>query len=121
MSFQNIHLTDLNEFLAGGFLDYNSSFEVEIKDFSTDGFIKIKSRVSDRKFKSDDVDFDLSGSECSGLENSSYNEFINKAIYTASPYEFIEYLLTSLSYIKLLICLTDGSWVIQILEYKDLD
>ena len=121
MPFEKIHLTDLNEFLAGSFLEYNSSFEVEIKDFSTDGFIKIKSRLSDSKFNNDDVDFDLSGCECSGLDNSSYDEFINKAIYTASPYELIEFLLTSLSYIKLLICLTDGSWVIQILEYKDLD
>ena len=121
MPFHEIHLTELNEILAENFLEYNSNFEVELKDLSTEGSIKFSSRISDQQFKNDNIDFDLSGCECSGLEVQDYTEFINKVIYTASPYELAEFLFMSLSYIKILVCLKEGSWAIQSLDYKDLD
>ena len=121
MSFKKIHLTELNEFLADSFLEYNANFEVELKDCSLDGFINIKRTLSGDKFCDENIDFDLSGSECSGMENMHYSDFMDKAIYTSSPYELTEFLLNGLSYLKMLICLKDGSWVVQILDCKGLD
>ncbi|MGI9533747.1 MAG: hypothetical protein ACR2NW_02250 [Thermodesulfobacteriota bacterium] len=121
MPFQEIHLTDLTEYLADSFLKYNSNFEVEFKDCSLDGYLKINTLKSSLKFTNENIDFDLSGCECSGLDDMNYSDFLNKAIYTASPYEFAEFLINKLGYVKFLICLMDGCWVIQILDYKELN
>ena len=119
MPFQQIHLTDLNEFLADRFLKYNSSFEAVFKDYSLEGFININTRKSNQIFKKENIDFDLSGCECSGLYDVDYSDLINKAVYTASPYELTEFLLNRLSSVKMLISLADGCWVFQILDYKE--
>ena len=121
MPFQEIHLIDLNEFLADNFLKYNSGFEVELKDFTLEGYININTQKSGVEFKKENIDFDLSGCECSGLFDKDYSDFINKAIYTDSPYELTEFLLTHLSYIKMLVCLIEGSWTVQLLDYRKSD
>lgn len=118
MPFQQIHLTDLNESLADSFLKYKSGFEVDIKNCTPDGYISIDVKNSNHKFTDDNIDFDLSVCECSGLFESSYSEFLNKSVYTASPYEFTEFLLLNLSSVTMLVSMIEGSWVVQILDYQ---
>ena len=119
MSPKQVHLTEINEFLSGCFLDYASSFEIELKDITNEGFVTIKTDRSNGKFAGDSVDFDLSGCECLGLFDNSPDEFHNKAVYTSSPYELIEFLLASHGTIKLLVDMQDGSWITQLIEFSE--
>lgn len=121
MPFKEIHLTDLTEYLTDRFLKYSSNFEIEINDCSLEGFLKINSAESSLKFNTENIDFDLSGCECSGLDDIDYSDFLNKSVYTASPYEFAEFLINRFEYVKLLVFLTEGCWVIQILEFKEIN
>lgn len=119
MSFKELHLTELNEFLITGFLKYKTPIEIDIKDFTVDGYIKIDINKSDDLFDKESIDFDLQGCECSGLnENGDLSEFLGKTLHTASVYEFIEYFTGSASAGKLLIYIESGSWLIKVLTYS---
>jgi len=119
MSFKELHLTELNEFLVTGFLKYKTPIEIDIKDFTIDGFIKIDANKSDDLFDKDSIDFDLQSCEFSGLnEHDDLSEFLGKTVHTASVYEFIEYFTGSASAGKLLINIENGFWLIKVLNYS---
>ena len=118
MNKNRVHLSEFDEFLADSFLEYGSSFEIEIKEHSPEGFITIQTSASEREFKQDSIDFDLSGSECSGLFESEFSDLLNRSIYTGSPREFVEFLFPALSSLTLLIDIVEGSWRLDILSYQ---
>ena len=111
------HMTELNEFLVEAILGNKSAIEVEIKDFTTDGFIEIEIFKTDKKYEGLTIDFDLQGCECSGLnEHDDIRDYIGKTVYTSSASEFVDFLSSGSSSSRLLINIEDGSWVISLLN-----
>ena len=119
MSFTKLHLTDINEFLITKILKYKAPVEADIKEFTTDGFIKIDAIKSDKLFDNQILDFDLQACECSGLnEYDDISVYIGKTLHTSSAYEFVEFLTACSSNSKLLVNVENDSWVIKLLNYS---
>ena len=114
-----IHLTELNEYLAELILKYNNPVEVNIRDFTFDGFISIDVKKTEVGFSKISLDFDLQGCECSGLnEHDNIGDYIGKTLYTSSVREFVEFLSDTGSSSNLLVNIEDGTWVISLISYS---
>ena len=119
MPFEKIHLTDLNEYLAGAVVKGRSPVEAEIKDYNADGFINIEIHISEKEFYGPKIDFDLQGCECSGLnEHDDISDYAGKTICTSSAYEFVEFTLSVSDHAELLVNIEEGTWVISLLSYS---
>jgi len=120
MSFTNLHLADINKFLITEILKYKAPVEADIKEFTTDGFMKKDVIKSDKLFDNQILDFDFQACECSGLnEHDDISEYIGKTLHTSSAYEFVEFLTACCSNSKLLVNVENDFWVISLLNFSE--
>jgi hypothetical protein len=120
MPFTKLHLTDINEFLITEIFKYKAPVEADIKEFTTDGFIKIEVSRSDKLFDNQILDFDLQACEYSGLnEHDDISEYIGKTLRTSSAYEFVEFLTACSSNSKLLVNVENDTWVIKLINFSE--
>ena len=115
-----IHISDLNEFLALKFLDDVTRpmrFSVLRKD--TQGNIIIQQKDNDQKLKEGGIDFELSPSEYQSLDSINVTDFINKTVYTSSAYEFFDFILMYYSQFEFLTEFNGSAWQIRILKGKE--
>lgn len=113
-----IHLSDINEYLADRFLEYSSPFELELRNLTTDGFIEIKESKSSKEIEKDGLDFELSTCECLGLNNLEISEFLEKPVYTGSAYELFDFYFSKFYSLRCLVDFIEGAWVIKVLDYN---
>jgi hypothetical protein len=112
-----IHISDLDEFLALKFLDDVTRpmrFSVLRKD--TQGNIIIQQKDNDQKLKEGGIDFELSTSEYQSLDSINVRDFINKTVYTSSAYEFLDFILMYYFQFEFLTEFNGTSWQIRILN-----
>ena len=112
-----IHISDLDEFLALKFLDDVTRpmrFSVLRKD--TQGNIIIQQKDNDQKLKEGGFDFELSPSEYQSLDSINVTDFINKTVYTSSAYEFLDFILMYYIQFEFLTEFNGSSWQIRILN-----
>ena len=112
-----IHISDLDEFLALKFLDDVTRpmrFSVLRKD--TQGNIIIQQKDNDQKLKEGGIDFELSPSEYQSLDSINVIDFINKTVYTSSAYEFLDFILMYYFQFEFLTEFNGSSWQIRILN-----
>jgi len=112
-----IHISDLDEFLALKFLDDVTRpmrFSVLRKD--TQGNIIIQQKDNDQKLKEGGIDFELSPSEYQSLDSINVTDFINKTVYTSSAYEFLDFILMYYFQFEFLTEFNGSSWQIRILN-----
>jgi hypothetical protein len=112
-----IHISDLDEFLALKFLDDVTRpmrFSVLRKD--TQGNIIIQQKDNDQKLKEGGIDFELSPSEYQSLDSINVTDFINKTVYTSSAYEFLDFILMYYIQFEFLTEFNGSSWQIRILN-----
>jgi len=118
MPFTKLHLTDINEFFITEILKFNSTIEADIKEFTSDGFVKIEVNKSDKLFDNEILDFDLQACECSGLyEQDDISKYVGKSFSTSSAFEFIEFLSACTSRSKILVIVEDDSWLIKVINF----
>ena len=114
-----IHLTELNEYLAELILSKNNPVEVNISEFTFDGFISIEIKNPEIVFSKSTLDFDLQGCECSGLnEHDNIGEYLGKTVYTSSAREFVEFISDAANSSNLLVNVEEGTWVISLISYS---
>jgi len=114
---QEIHISDLDEFLALKFLDDVTRpmrFSVLRKD--NQGNIIIQQKDNDQKLKEGGIDFELSPSEYQSLDSINVTDFINKTVYTSSAYEFLDFILMYYFQFEFLTEFNGSSWQIRILN-----
>lgn len=109
-----IHLSNIDEFLAEKYLEYGSTFKVELSGINYDGFLRVKDSFTNKKLTGEAVDFELSASECHGLSDTELIELIKQPVYTSSAYEFFDSFFQLQREAKCLINLVGGSWLISI-------
>ena len=112
-----IHISDLDEFLALKFLDDVTRpmrFSVFRKD--TQGNIIIQQKDNDQKLKEGGIDFELSPSEYQSLDSINVTDFKNKTVYTSSAYEFLDFILMYYLQFEFLTEFNGSSWQIRILN-----
>jgi len=112
-----IHISDLDEFLALKFLDDVTRpmrFSVLRKD--TQGNIIIQQKDNDQKLKEGGIDFELSPSEYQSLDSINVTDFINKTVYTSSAYKFLDFILMYYIQFEFLTEFNGSSWQIRILN-----
>jgi len=115
-----IHISDLNEFLALKFLDAvirPMRFSVLRKD--AQGNIIIKQKENDQEIEEGGIDFELSPSEYQSLDSINAKDFINKTVYTSSAYEFFDFILMYYSQFEFLTEFNGSAWQIRILSGKE--
>ena len=115
-----IHISDLDEFLALKFLDDVTRpmrFSVLRKD--TQGNIIIKQKENAQEIEEGGIDFELSPSEYQSLDSINVTDFINKTVYTSSAYEFFDFILMYYSQFEFLTEFNGSAWQIRILKGKE--
>ena len=114
--YKTIHLSEINEFLAEKYLKYKSTFELSLKDYTADGYVEGKDKISSSELKNDGVDFELSTCECHGLSETEISELVNTPVYTSSAYEFFDAYLPIYKEALCLVNMVDGSWLIKVVK-----
>lgn len=116
-----IHISHIDEFIAGRFLEKEGSplaFGVR----SADGVGAIELRPIMHKQESsaaEGIDFDLSSCECGGLGQDDPSIYIDRPVFTSSAYEFFDYLLEYYSAFDCYIEFTGNAWRVRVENAAD--
>lgn len=112
-----IHISELNEFLALKFLD-NVTIPIRFSVFKKDtqGNIIIQQKDNELEIEEGGIDFELSTSEYQSLDSINVTDFTNKTVYTSSAYEFFDFILMYYSRFEFLSEFNGSAWKIRILK-----
>lgn len=110
----NIKLSEIDEFLAERVLEENRALRLSLSLEDADGNIRVKVHGFEDVEFGEGIDFELSTSECRGLEDMEAADLEGMTVHTSSAYGFFEYYLDTMGSADCYIDFRDSAWVIKL-------
>ncbi len=113
-----INVPDIDEFLAARFLEGGGGpLSFSVRREGRDGGISISgAEFASEPGGGEGVDFELSTSECRGLDPDDAGVYIGRPVYTSSAYEFFDFILGYLTSFDCFIEFTENAWSIRVVN-----
>ena len=118
---ENIHLSDLDEFLATRLLEGQQLVCLSIEKIDSQGNVRVEQKDINDEIGEGGIDFELSPSEYQSLDSINIIDFTNTTVYTTSSYEFFDFILMYFSSIECLVDFNGSSWRIRITKFKEIE
>lgn len=111
---KEFYINQIDDIFAELFLDAKSALNIEMKIDQSSGFILAKKIVSSEKDLENGIDFELSTTECCGLNDVDLSDYLSKTVHTSSAYEYFDFVFSFSDRVNADIEFTDDCWKIRI-------
>ena len=104
----------MDETLAEIFLNEKSPVNIKMSISPDTGLINADYSALDKGFDENGIDFELSTSECCGLNDIDLNDCIKRSVLTSSAFEFFDFVFTRSETVDADVEFTGDCWKIRI-------
>lgn len=112
------YINSINDVFAEIFIESPVPHNFKMKFEKTNGLVTIIDINNSDNILVDGIDFELSTSECCGLNSTQLSDYVGKTVYTSSALEYFDFVFGFCKEVEFDMELKGGSWKIMINSYK---
>lgn len=112
------YINSIDDVFAEIFLESPAVQHIKIEFEKTSGIVTIVDIKKGGQKLSGGIDFELSTSECCGLNSTDLSDYLGKTVHTSSALEYFDFVFSYCSEVEFDIELKDDSWMVRIDSYK---
>jgi hypothetical protein len=115
---KTIHISNVDELLADVLMDCKEKpIRLEIHKNGTQGDIStVLLPTLGCVMEEDGIDFELSSCECIDYDGVEISDFLKRAVFTSSAYEFFNFIFMVFNSVECLVDFTEDAWKLKIIK-----
>ena len=115
---KEFYINRMDETLAEIFLNEQCPVNLKMTLSPDSGLINAEYAALDKRLTDNGIDFDLSTSECCGLNDIDLNDYFKKTVHTSSAFEFFDYVFTGSQTVDADVEFTEDCWKIRLNSWR---
>lgn len=114
---KQFYINQIDDVLAELFLSAKSALNIQMNLDAISGMVFAKNIDPSTKDIENGIDFELSTSECCGLNDTDLSDYLNKTVHTSSAFEFFDFAFSFSKYMDVDIEFMQDCWKIRVNNY----
>lgn len=116
--YSEFYINEIDQAFAEMFTEAGSELNLSLNFDNNSGKVKVSMVSSLNEKLSNGIDFELSTSECCGLNSMELCDYLNRTVHTSSALEFFDFVFSYCTFVDFNLDFKENSWKIKVNYYK---